>query len=147
KDEEDLVTTMLWQKQIMGDIKSGKLKPKHFKYVPFKAKILKGEYFGIQEYFHKPNAEQLLSYLKAVKEKRLATRHNEYLTKDEYELCKKFMKNPVNSRINIQKIESTVNELLNYMGGSGNWQEMHHHNILIQGINRDGTLRITLIDV
>jgi hypothetical protein len=143
KKEEDLISTKLWQHQITKAIKNGSFKPKHFTYVPFKSVILKNASEGVQEYFHKPNAQQLLNYIKATKEKR----PDEFMTKDEYELCKKFMKNKVNKGVTKSKILNSTQELLNFIAGPGNWQEMHYHNILIQGVNRNGTLRITLIDV
>jgi hypothetical protein len=153
----DTIPTLTHQRNIADAIAQRRFKPRHFTFYPFRAEVFEGNITGVQEYFHKPNAEQLLHFLEAAQEKRRATRFGTDLTKKEYALCKKFLKNPVNRGVTIEKIKQAASELIEFMSkeiypdisqeGLLESRDAHLHNVLIQGINKDGTLRITLIDV
>jgi hypothetical protein len=145
ENRQHLIYALAYQDKLIKDLASRRFKPVHFSYVPFSARVV-GE-LSVQEYFHKPNAEQLLDFLNAVVERRRNKNYKSDLTKKEYELCKKFAKNPINAGITVEKINLAVNEILEYFEISNVFENSDTHNVLIQGINRDGTLRVTLIDV
>jgi len=157
KPVRELDPTLYHQTIIVGDIISRQFEPKHFTFVPFEAATIKGEDIGAQTYFHKPNAAQLFAFLSAARNKKRAKYEGRELTKEEYELCKKFAKNPINHGVTEELLEQASKELLMHIYTKfdmlGSAEDKHRfmkanlHNILIQGINRNGTLRITLIDV
>ena len=53
----------------------------------------------------------------------------------------------MNKGITIEQVEKASKELMKSVGFKRNDFDAHKHNVLVQGINRDGKLRLTLIDM
>ena len=56
-------------------------------------------------------------------------------------------KNSVNQGITKEKLIAAVDELFTVVGFRNPRNLFQYQNVLVQGINRDGTIRLTLIDI
>jgi hypothetical protein len=141
------------QQWLVDRFESGR-KPKTFTLEPFKGLVTKtrldgGKYppkVGIQQYYDKPTIYNLMAYLE-LKEKGTT----EFRTsKNEYLLAKKFMRRKAHRGITFDQLAKVTNELARI-----SWKDPAlssyippwASNTIIQGVNKDGTLRITLIDI
>jgi hypothetical protein len=83
--------------------------------------------------------------------KRTGAKQNEYLSKEEYFLCKTFMGRSENKGITEAQLDKVENELKNISYTSTLYSHIYStpwgSNTVVQGVNKNGTLRITLIDL
>ncbi len=104
----------------------------------------------VQELFHAPNlfdSKRYLEYAHASTREAAAWRKNYPL---QFQLCKTFFRRGINRGITPEKITLAENELEKILSKSlshnSPYFDAHVGNVIILGINRDGKLRLAVID-
>jgi len=98
----------------------------------------------VQEYFHKPSLEALVSYLSPGQNK-ASLRSKQ---PDEYRLCKQFINQRQNKPVTAMQLVSALNEFskhLNHIGSS--YGKLLSLNLIVLGRTKEGKLRLALVDV
>jgi hypothetical protein len=144
KNASHLERTLMKNSMLAEKIFISEKKPKHFSIIYPKGRVFLESNWGVQEYFNKPNIEQIRKYFES---RETVSKIHDAFSKEEYLLVKQFMKNSVNKKITLEKIKEAYEELRSWTKHSRDDFLLSPHNVLIQGINRDGKLRLTIIDV
>ena len=144
KGGDHLTKTLLKNDMLKERIKDSEKKPEYFTVIHPKGRVFMKKEWGVQEYFNKPNILQIRLYLELKRNSKTSSRG---FTEEEYLMVKQFMNNRVNRGITSEKIDEAYNELRRWTRDARDDALLHPHNVLIQGINRDGKIRLTIIDV
>jgi len=143
---EDLNLLLGYQKWLQAESVHGAVILKNFTLEPLKGTIVRG--VGVSQYYNKPTIKHLKEYLKM---KRTGALQNKFLSEKEYFLCKSFMKRSENKEITKAQLDKVEEELKNIAYRSTIYDFIEHipwaSNTVVHGTNKDGTLRITLIDI
>lgn len=149
---------------------SGANAPKEFKLIFPAMVVLAEEKHWIQEYFNKPSLEELMNYfrmLQAQREAKLevaltkkrkftqsesdAFRHFWLKNKESYYRCKQFVRNPKNLGLDFKLLESIHDRIkgdIKKLSTTGRLKSdfMKSANFIVLGRNRDGKVRLAIID-
>jgi hypothetical protein len=155
KSSGEVAATLAHQKWLVEQIGTGKIKPKTFTLEEFHAFIPEKEITtldkpfgtGIQQYYDKPTLYNLVAYLELK-----ANGHTDFeLSKEEYFLAKKFMRRTKNKGITSDQLYKVNAELSKIAIKNSQLAAFKYipwgTNTIIQGVNKDGTLRVTIIDI
>ena len=91
---------------------------------------------GVQEYFNKPSVNELLHFLSG---------GGRYLGKESYFNFKRFIKQPCNKGISYEKLNAACNEFAGHNSKATGYS-MNNSNIIVLGQNRDGKIRLAIVD-
>lgn len=154
KRPRDRAATHYLQQRMGEYLAENKIQPEHFVLVTPEGAEVGGHW--IQEYFQKPTMRTLAFYFRAIGSKK----KQKELPYSSYLLARSFIKNPRNAPITSSKVSSAYAELFRYYSYAvaSNFIHFSGHplspglalvgkNIVVLGINRDGKLRLAIIDV
>lgn len=98
--------------------------------------------FAVQEYFNRPSISELLEFFKM---KKLKLKKSSYLTQETGLMCKSFANR--HKGITIEKLEKASAELRNDIKSTSFTGIVNSGNVIVLGQNRDGKIRLAIIDL
>jgi hypothetical protein len=132
-------------KSIRSAIFSSKVKPTHFELV--ETKTLLSAKTGVIQHFDRPTVKSLIEYLQATKSKRkIPFEANPNASRlDEYLVSKKFAKNPKNSSINMDKLNSAWKEFFAFCSTHASASIPAMESVIVLGANHEGKIKFAIV--
>ena len=143
------------QAWLLEQIAQGSVQPKRFTIEPFTGIIPKqlqkkaDQTFsvGVQQYYDKPTIHNLVAYLELKTKGRTECK----LSKEEYLLAKRFMKRQEHAGITLKELLGVNKEIANISKTNPDLDSFIYipwsSNTVVQGVNKNRTLRVTIIDI
>ncbi|MEK6958501.1 MAG: hypothetical protein AABW59_00485 [archaeon] len=130
------------ERELIDYLKRMRSTTKNFSLVQVHGEVMK-KTIGVQEYFERPRINDLISYITSAGS---LTQGGKKFTKRDIEICKKFIKNPVNKNITVKKLAQARDEISGLLNNNTHARNMFNTSIIVLGINADGRLRLAIVD-